>query len=82
VDFARLDRIKIDNESITIKRHNRADQMSVRRKSFRDGTGSRVGAITWIIEGCNDLTDAEPVVNRQLEMFPKKIAPLMVSNPS
>ena len=59
-----LDRIKIDNETITIKRDNRADQISVRRKGFRDGTGIRVSALTWIIEGRNDLMDLEPVVNR------------------
>jgi hypothetical protein len=80
--YFRLDRIEINNESITIKRDNRSDQISVRRKGFRGGTRIRVGAITWVIEGRNDLTDAEPVVNRQLEMFMKKVAPLMVSKPS
>src|ERR1044071_3286988 len=80
--FAPLDRVEIDNESITIKCHNRADQISIRRKRFRDGAGIRVSAITWIVEGRNDLTDTEPIVNRRLKMFTKKVAPLIVSTPS
>jgi hypothetical protein len=64
-----LKRIEINNESITVKCDKCADQISVRREGFRNGTGIRIGAITWVIKGRNDLTDAEPVVNRQLEVF-------------